>query len=633
VTELNSIKTNEIADPNLLLLVNLAFNAKITDFIKGDSTNTQNYIQNQLSVLKNKTQSLLDNMVKNQMFLRNNSYLFGSNLLSVQFALSNDISQMDMKEVALNNTLTTVDLKDCFQELKQYYNFTADTEFLVMANNYDSLINLDNLNKPLVSDSFAYSIYKAEDRQKLNTDVCSKVKIKTPIQNKTLLNLKLYHNLSDQGIDIYDKNNSAFQDRCFQFVDNATDYDTTIGFRRQNYYQNLTVDCGNECLYTDIDSNDYLECTCNKTQDLEIKSNFNNDTTLFDTDLGDFNMDIVACFYVAFKYPGIFSNIGFYASLTFFLSGLTLSILVNLIHKNILIKSLNSVLYNDCQFFDRKVFSPEEYFNKGSLSEAVQPPPIGTVLKNVTKTFRRESFNENKPLTEVSNDNQTHHSKEDVIILNDNKPIIENNNSDVVNNPIIINNYNLNQPSEMDKEEISISGNNTIINNEAINSIDDELKHRRNSILKDNSHKISLKDYEQLTTDEIIKYDKRGFFTFVLDHVLEGHILIAVFKKSLIEPIFIRVILLVYIISMSFAFNAICFSDDYINKRMYVPERARESFFYSVIYEFPKTIITMAMTTVLEIIARVIIYIPKKYEEEFIEVMQTKNAAKIEEGR
>jgi hypothetical protein len=657
VLTLDSIQEDEIANPYMLSLVNLALRAKIINFLSHNTSETQDQIQNDLDTLKNKTQILFNNIVQNHIFLQNNSYLFGANLLSIQYSLTNDKAFNEMNAISLSNGLSVVDLDDCFNQLRSYYNYTKDTELLVMTNNYDALINLDNFNRPLASDSFAYNIYESNSRQKLNTDICSDVKVKMPIQNKSLLNLSLYHNMSQHGIDIFDKNNSAFENRCFQLVDNTTGFDTTIGYRRENYYQNLTVDCGDNCIYTGIDNNDYLECTCNKTEDLEIKSDFENDTKLFDTNLGDLNMDIVACFSVAFRYPDIFLNNGFYSSLIFFITGLTLSVALSLCNKKITAKSLTSILYNDCEFFDRKVFTAEEYFNERDINEAIEPPPVGKVLTKVSNnnTNRKQTENENFHLTEILQNNKEQVNKEDVLVLNDNKQHGENN-SEIIRNPVMLNNYNLNL--SLERHESSplspkrrISKRSSQNNCEAINSIgkensqshnisikeiefiDEELKAKRDNIFNDKNHKITRKDYEKLTLDEIIKYDKRGFLTFVKDHIFEGHILISVLRTSLIDPIFIRVILLVYIVSMSFAFNAICFSDDYINTRAYIPERVRESFFYSVIYEFPKTVISIVLTTLLEIIARIIIFIPKSYEEEFIEAMQTKELTRIEEAK
>jgi hypothetical protein len=648
VSLLDKINPKDIADPSLLKLANLALSSKIKEFKNLNNTSLKIQAQKELNLLKNKTQELFDNLVKNQNFSANNSFLFGSDLLSSQIAVSTNDSLTEMNEIALKNGLPTVDLENCFDQLRSSYNYSSDTNFLVMTNNYDSLMNLDNLDKPMASDSFAYSIYTTDTREKLDTDVCTKVKIKTPLQNTTGLNMSLYHNLSQAGIDIFDKNSSAFQDRCCLYVDNSTDYDTTIGYRRQNYYQNLTVSCGDTCTYSGIDSNNYLECICNKTNGLEIQSDFNNDTGIFDTNMGTFNMDIIGCYYVAFKTPDILSNVGFYASLSFFTGGMVLAVLANILHNNMLTKSLDTVLYNDCEFYDKKIFTPEEYFNKPGVANIPgQPPQTGKVLNSPKG---RRSNNENRPLTEISHASKDDHSKDNVLVLNDNKHNTESN-VEIVKNPILLNNYNLNQVSNVmmtfnsqnshnksNRSEINGKDGNDhsspdLIMGKHCEDPDEEIKLKRAIVLNDKNHRITLKDYEKLSLDEIIKYDNRGFFTFMKDHILDGHILLSIFKKSLVEPIYIRVILLVYIISMSFAFNAICFSDDYINSRASEPERVRDSFFYSVIYEFPKTLISIGITTILEIIARLIVYIPKKFEEELIEVMQTKNIAKVQEAK
>jgi hypothetical protein len=79
---------------------------------------------------------------------------------------------------------------------------------------------------------------------------------------------------------------------------------------------------------------------------------------------------------------------------------------------------------------------------------------------------------------------------------------------------------------------------------------------------------ISYCDYSLLKPNELF-LDQRTFIQCIKDILIQKHSLIScLFKKSLLEPSFVRYIKLHFELNLQFAFSAVLFSDSYIEKRL-----------------------------------------------------------------
>jgi len=71
-------------------------------------------------------------------------------------------------------------------------------------------------------------------------------------------------------------------------------------------------------------------------------------------------------------------------------------------------------------------------------------------------------------------------------------------------------------------------------------------------------------------------YDKRGFFTLFFDKLKEENILFNLFfYNSILEPLWIRLLLFYFNLNLMFASSAFFFSDDYIDARASLTEEER----------------------------------------------------------
>jgi len=78
----------------------------------------------------------------------------------------------------------------------------------------------------------------------------------------------------------------------------------------------------------------------------------------------------------------------------------------------------------------------------------------------------------------------------------------------------------------------------------------------------------TIKDLNSINEEDKLKFDKRTFCEYFKDALLGYHqILSLCTTKSLMEPISLRISHLYFSIALNMYFNAVFYSDDYIEKR------------------------------------------------------------------
>jgi hypothetical protein len=229
-------------------------------------------------------------------------------MLSVQLASSSDQSKKDMIATAIKSKLSLANTTLCENKLKSHYNITPNVEILMRKVDFNSILNLKDLNNSYVSDSSKFNYYHPLTSELLDINVCNETQaeLKFPMNYRANLNMTKYRRLASQNVDSFNPAAPAFVSRCVRLRDNITGYDTTINFRRQNYYQNKSVDCGEGCQYQEIDNLDYVVCNCSSLKDEE----YNNSFVSFVLDsLPKMNWDIISCYQEVFIAVS-FINIG-----------------------------------------------------------------------------------------------------------------------------------------------------------------------------------------------------------------------------------------------------------------------------------------------------------------------------------
>jgi hypothetical protein len=139
-------------------------------------------------------------------------------------------------------------------------------------------------------------------------------------------------------------------------------------------------------------------------------------------------------------------------------------------------------------------------------------------------------------------------------------------------------------------------------------------------------HKVSALDYKYLSSFKLIKYDNRNFREYYKDYLIDNHPLINLFfKKSLKEPIQIRIVLFITFFNLNFACNAFLFTDDYIDMRANADPIKRESILYTIIQESFKTLLCLVVSTTLKSILKLILNLPASEKASLNQAMVQKD--------
>jgi hypothetical protein len=189
--------------------------------------------------------------------------LVGDSLLNAQISLTNDIDESN--QIAVNNKMSVIIPDPCITVLKSYYNLSNDESIIFMKTDYSKFTNLENMDKSYMSNLVNFKLYHPTTRELIDLDLCGEFPfiVKTHITNIDILNMTYYYTMKDSGIDIYNPSSPAFNDICIAHIDTDTGFDTTLNWRRKNYYQNLSCVCeGANCTYIGIDHDEYINCEC-----------------------------------------------------------------------------------------------------------------------------------------------------------------------------------------------------------------------------------------------------------------------------------------------------------------------------------------------------------------------------------
>jgi hypothetical protein len=266
--ERKSMDDDVLLKMNLLMLIQNITNTSLLDRDK----------------LREVADQVIDKVVTQMKVPENSTFVFGDSMYSGQIYTSdtNSIS----KDNAIMNNLPIYNVTQCENLLKEYYNIS---KIIYMTNSVDGSLTGDS------SNSYRITAYDDLSRKKLNLDLCENVQneIKIPLTN-TDINMTRYTELKEQGIDILNKNDPVFTDRCATFVD-SNGKDTSINWRIENLYQKKMPMCiGFNCTYDGIDEFYYAKCTCTGLQtDVAILNEF---VDFFLSKLSELNIGILFCY-------------------------------------------------------------------------------------------------------------------------------------------------------------------------------------------------------------------------------------------------------------------------------------------------------------------------------------------------
>ena len=323
--------------------------------------------------------------------------------------------------ISLLNESSKLDLLNCPDKLKKYYNLSNDYPLIVL--------KTDVYSNPFNTDSVGYAIY-SNSGERLNFEICENeiINIKIPVTENNGGNINLARNLSQNGIDIYDINDPFFNDICFRFT-SEDGKDVPLN-ERIKYFQNVSF-CQNDCSYKEMNYTS-MEAIC----DCNIKTNFiieilnNSMTSDFLNMVFNANFELFKCYKNVFN-KREFSNIGGWIIFIFFI-----------------IQIIFTILY--CIYDIDKLY--KYLFQYISSSEPSSPPKLKIINSNNNDVENNINIENNKEIL-----NSTDFNKENISSMNP----IENYNDSTqqkttkcdINTPKIINLKKISSPNLQNIED------------------------------------------------------------------------------------------------------------------------------------------------------------------------------------
>ena len=207
-------------------------------------------------------------------------------------------------DVVIEESTVNIDFSECKKELKNKY---PSKEFRIMQ------INMKNKNKDCLIDQVEYKIYD-EKGDEIDLSICEHVDIliEYEIKNSSLLNLEKVSKFKDQGIDVFDLNQSFFYDICYSYSDNHSNSDMILTDRVSDIYQNYSI-CGEGCEYESFNYDKLsANCICKVKQEVNSENESPNFQSYIQNTFFYTNFGVVKCFNLVFSLKGKLENFGFF---------------------------------------------------------------------------------------------------------------------------------------------------------------------------------------------------------------------------------------------------------------------------------------------------------------------------------
>ena len=502
--------------------------------------------------------------------------------------------------------LSIIDFRDCEKILRRE-NIISDDKSLIF-------LKYEKLTEVVSDKSIQYEVYHPTTKQKLDLSICdtSTISIYIPINLPDETKQK-YIELDKQGYDLFNPNDSFYNDLCTPFK-SQDGTDVIINDRRNDYYlkYNNNTQCQANCQYDDYLSDlGYLKCECGVNNDNIETENLDKFKTKliyesFYDILKNSNYKVVKCYNLVFNKKIFFKNYGSMVVLAYFSIFFFFLIYYIIVGINPLKKDMTKTIYKK-QIKEKKkttIISKGLNINKGESlfkykrikKQSLNPPKKESSKYINVKSDNRRSIVKDKDKSIKSNLNFNRNKKN-----NDSKKvkfkniILFNKELNIINN----NNHFQRKKNYKDNTNFSIV--------QSLRSPFGNPKRKKTSLSQKNLNEISdakeenqkLDDFElnELEYLEAIKSDKRNILQIYWSKLKREHIILFTFcvrnDNNLVSIKFSRFI---FLVCTDMAMNVFFFTDDSMHK---VYKNYGK---YDFVQQIPQIIYSSAVSQALEII-------------------------------
>ena len=150
------------------------------------------------------------------------------------------------KETQLNKKYSLIDLGDCENKIKEYYNLD-ETELYILG------IDSPNKDTSASTSVYNYGVYLGNGTLLDHTIACknTKISISSTITNTDLVKLEEANYFDDSGYDIYNESSNFYTDNCASASIDGNDI--TLSDRKKDFYPSNISLCNDSCHYSNVD--------------------------------------------------------------------------------------------------------------------------------------------------------------------------------------------------------------------------------------------------------------------------------------------------------------------------------------------------------------------------------------------
>ena len=478
-------------------------------------------------------------------------------------------------------SVTHVNFSECESILRKHYKM-PDTSIMTFFQ-----VELKNDDSNSLINQVEYQAYY--NNTFLNLSLCNNTNIKVyySIKDNSFIDFSSVASFQDSGIDIFNINDSFFNDICHPYS-NGED-DLILKDRIKDIYLNYSL-CEQGCTYNEVDL-DYMTISC----DCQVKDNISTVVSPLNLDQiieTPSNFEVIKCYNLVFSWDGKLKNFGFWIFLILILAQGPL--LLHYFNKGI--KSIRTYVLNEMIEYgyikdnkNKKIKVAKKSRKKGKkLGKSINKENKSLSTKKTTKSakFAPPKNKKNKAAIKGKNKrtiNKIQNKKED-------KSSSINNLKSTPNNEIV---REINSEKKIKKNKIMKYSHTKKISNKIKNKAHlqtqafDESSNEKTNENKKNINKYFLININlNLSRDEkyvppeshiilnnytfqqAVKYDLRQvcviFYIFILSKQIVFHTFL---YKSSIELFSLRLYLFLFIFSSDLALNAFFYFDNNISKK------------------------------------------------------------------
>ena len=309
-----------------------------------------------------------DYLLKN--FTGENVIIEGNN--NTVFQLTNSLNENNAKDGINSNdyNLSMIDLGECENKLKEAHGIDKEESLIIYKKEIVGTVASQK--------DIQYEVYNPNNLEKLDVSICinEKINIYIPV-SLSEDTLKLQKDLLDYGYDLFNENDSFYQDICAAYTSvNGTDM--LLSDRRAYLFNNTETACQQDCSYSQYSAETrLLKCECsaiNQTIEPEPAKSEKFDESIIITSFYDVlkmsNFRVLKCYKLVFSYKGEYHNWGSMILIGYFV-----------------VYTIFNIMYFIKGFVYAKLYSAKMIFHHNNYSNNIN---ITKVTKKITQKLKKK---------------------------------------------------------------------------------------------------------------------------------------------------------------------------------------------------------------------------------------------------